>query len=95
MCFRLVENGDVSIMAVVHVDDIFAAGRKSRCNQMCDELNTLVSINNLGDLTWRAGCHNSRDKERGLLTNSQQAFTERLVEKYGHGSSISIGLAFS
>ena len=26
--FRLVENGNISIMAVVHVDDIFAAERK-------------------------------------------------------------------
>ena len=88
--FRLVENGNVSIMAVVHVDDIFAAGRKSRCDQMCDELNMLVPINNLGDLTWYGGCHYSRDKERSLLTISQQAFTERLVEKYGHGSSTTI-----
>ena len=30
--FRLVENGHVSTMAVVYVDDIFAAGRKSRCD---------------------------------------------------------------
>ena len=41
-------------------------------------------------MTWYGGCHYSRDKERGLLTISQQAFRERLVEKYSHGSSTSI-----
>ena len=30
--FRLVENGRVSITAVVHVDDFFAVGQKKRCN---------------------------------------------------------------
>ena len=55
--FRLVENGHVSIISVVHVDDIFEPGKKSRCDQMCDELSIIVPINNLGDY--------SRDKERG------------------------------
>ena len=60
--FRLFENGHVSIMAVVYVDDVFAPGRKSRCDEICDELNTLVPINNLGDLTWYGGCQSWRDK---------------------------------
>ena len=30
--FRLVEEGRVAIIAVVHVDDIFAVGLKSRCD---------------------------------------------------------------
>ena len=75
---------------LLHVDDSFAAGRKSRYDQMCDELNMLVTINNLGDLTWYGRCHYSRDTKRGLRTISQQAFTKRSVEKYSHGSSISI-----
>jgi len=61
--FRLVENGKVSIMAVVHVDNIFAAGCKSRFDQQCEELKDHVPINNLGDLTCYGGCHYSRDKE--------------------------------
>ena len=63
--FRLVENGKVSIMAVVHVDNIFAAGCKSRCEKLCEKLNKLVPINNLGDLTWYGGYHYSRDKDSG------------------------------
>ena len=41
--FRLVEEGRVAIIAVVHVDDIFAVGLKSRCDVFRDELNRMVS----------------------------------------------------
>ena len=78
--FRLVKNGKVSIMAVVHADV------QLECDQLCQELNELVPISNLGDLTWYGGCHHSRDKERGLLTISEQISIERLVEKHGSGS---------
>ena len=69
--FRLIEAGSVSIIAMVHVDDIFAVGRKERCDRFCEHLNHLVPINNLGELRWYAGCHYSRDKVAGLLTTSQ------------------------
>ena len=79
----MIENGYVSVIAVVHVDDIFAVGRKSRCDRFCEDLNKLVPINNLGELRWYAGCHFSRDKKKGLLTISQKAFTDKIVEKFG------------
>ena len=53
---RLVESGSVSIVTVVHVDDIFAVELKTRCDQFCEDLNHLVTINNLGKLRWYAGC---------------------------------------
>ena len=31
--FRLIEEGRVTITAVVHVDDIFAVGQKERCDR--------------------------------------------------------------
>ena len=55
--FRLIENGCVSITAVVHVDDNFAVGQKERCNQLCDDLNCLIPVKNLGELKWYGGCH--------------------------------------
>ena len=48
--FRLVEEGRVAIIAVVHVDDIFAVGLKSRCAVFRDELNRMVPVKNLGEL---------------------------------------------
>ena len=81
--FRLIEAGSVAVIAVVHVDDIFAVGRKERCDRFCEELNQLVPINNLGELRWYAGCHYSRDKVTGLLTISQKSFAEKTVRQFG------------
>ena len=48
--FRLVEEGRIAIIAVVHVDDIFAVGLKSTCDAFRDELNQMVPVKNLGEL---------------------------------------------
>ena len=71
------------MIAVVHIDDIFAVSRKERCDRFCEDLNHLVPINNLGELRWCAGCHSSRDKVAGLLTISQMSFTEKTVNQFG------------
>ena len=82
--FRLVQRaGSVYIIAVVHVEDIFAVGCKERCDRFCEDSNHLVSINNLGELRWYARCHYSRDKVAGLLTISQMSFTEKTVNQFG------------
>ena len=65
---RLVENGTVSMGVVVHVDDIFSVGRKSRCDQFGRDLNQYVPITNLGELRLYAGCHFSRDFDAGTIT---------------------------
>ena len=55
--FRLVEEGRVAIIAVVHVDDIFAVGLKSRSDVFRDDLNRMVPVKNLSELRWYAGRH--------------------------------------
>ena len=69
---RLIESGSVSIVTVVHVDDIFAVGLKAtrRCDQFCEDVNRLVPINNMRMLRWYAGCRFSRDWDAGTLTIS-------------------------
>ena len=47
---RLVEDGVLSMVVVVHVDDIFSIGRKSKCDQFSRDLNHYVPITNLGEL---------------------------------------------
>ena len=37
--FRLIQEGQMIVTAVVHVDDIFAVGKQNRCDQMCEDLN--------------------------------------------------------
>ena len=60
MCSRLIENGRVPITAVVHVDDIFAAGQKERCDRLCVDLGRTIPVKNLGDLKWYGGYRYSR-----------------------------------
>ena len=79
--FRFVEEGRVAIIAVVHVDDIFAVGLKSRCDVFRDELNRMVPVKNLGELRWYGGCPYTREREMGTQTTSQRTFADELVKK--------------
>ena len=45
---RLVEEGRIAVIAVVHVDDIFAVCLKSRCDVFRDEFNRMVPVKKLG-----------------------------------------------
>ena len=78
--FRLVEERHVAIIAVVHVDGIFAVGLKCRCDEFRDELNRTVPVKNLGQLRWYGGCHYTREREMGTLTMSQKTFADELVK---------------
>ena len=88
----LVEEGRVAIIAVVHVDDIFAVGLKSRCDAFRDELNQMVPVKNLGELRWYGGCHYTREREIGTLTISQKTFADELVKKFCVTSTQSVPL---
>ena len=78
---RLVEEGRVAIIAVVHVDDIFAVGLKSRCDTFRDELNRMVPVRNLGELRWYGGYYYTQEREMGTLMISQKPFVDELVKK--------------
>ena len=77
----LTEAGSVSVIAVVHMDDIFAVGRKEIYDRLCEDFGKLVCINNLRDLPWYFSCHYSRDMVAGLLTISQKNLTEKIVKQ--------------
>ena len=64
---RLVVSGSVSIVTVVHVDDVFTVGLEARYDRLCEDLNSLVPMNNPGELRWYAGCWLSRDWDAGTL----------------------------
>jgi len=81
--FRLIEEGKVVLLLVVHVDDIFAVGEQARCDQFKEDLNKLVPVKNLGDLTWYSGCYYERDREAGRLTISQKTYVDNLAGEYG------------
>ena len=70
------------MILLVHVDDIFAVGKKERCDHFGEDLNRMVPVKNLGELKWCSGCFYERDREAGRLTISQQTYTEELGEKF-------------
>ena len=80
---RLIEHNVVVMVVVVHVDDIFSIGLKSRCDKFGVDLNRYVPITNLGELRWYAGCRFSRDAVLGTVAMSQQAVAEKIVAKFG------------
>ena len=80
---RLVEDVAVSVVVVVHVDGIFAIGRKTRSDKFGDDLNAYVPITNLGELRWYTGCRFERDRVAGTVKISQQASAEKVVAKFG------------
>ena len=53
--FRLIEDGCVVLILVVHVDDIFAVGERERCDKFGADLNKSVPVKNLGELRWYSG----------------------------------------
>ena len=89
---RLVENERVAITAVVHVDDMFAVGKKEKCDRLCSDLNRTIPVKNLGDLKWYGGCRYSRDHKRGTLTISQKRFAKELAKKLRETSIQSVPL---
>ena len=90
--FRLVEEGRVVIIAVVHVDDIFAVGLNSRCYIFQEELNRVVSAKNLGEPRWYGGCHYIQERETGTLTIFQKPFADELVKRFCVTSKQSVSL---
>lgn len=81
--FRLIVDGAVVMIVVVHVDDMFSIGTAARCDKFGADLNRYVPITNLGELRWYAGCRFSRDRFLGTVTISQQAVAENMVAKFG------------
>ena len=80
---RLIEHSMVVMVVVVHVDNIFSIGLKSRCDKFGVDLNRYVPITNLGEVRWYAGCRYSGDAMLGTVAMSQQAVAENIVAKFG------------
>ena len=82
----------MAITAIVHVDYIFAAGRKEICDRLCVDLNRAIPVKNVGELKWYGGCRYSSDRKRGTLTISRQSSAEELVKKFGVTSAQNVPL---
>ena len=52
------------MILVVHVDDIFAVGKKERFDQLGEDLHRMIPAKNLGELKWYSGCFYERHRGR-------------------------------
>ena len=66
---------------MVHVDDIFAVGRKERCYRLCEDLGKLVPLNHLGELRWYARCQYCLRQGRGFIDDLTVSLLRRRYSK--------------
>ena len=81
--FRMIEDGKVVMLVAVHVDDIFSAGERDRCEKFAMDLNKRVPVKFLGELKVYSGLVYERDWDAGLLKISQEGYAMELVKKFG------------
>ena len=70
--FCMVVDGKVELMMTVHVDDIVVEWSDETCRDFNAALTTSFPTNNLGELTWYAGCVFKRNWELGTLDITQK-----------------------
>ena len=80
--FRLIREGKVVLILSVHVDDMAVAGTRSEVNKLLATLNKDFETNDLGELSFFAGCTITQDTEKGLTSISQKTFIETLARRF-------------
>ena len=88
--FRMVVDGKVELIMVVHVDDIVIEGSGEACRDFHTALKTKFPTNNLGQLTWYPGCASKRNWKLGTLEITQKVFVDSTLNCFGLNSSAAI-----
>ena len=81
--FRLIWNGEVVPMLVVHVDDIKIAATKKVTDSVVAGLNKRFPTKHLGGARWYMGSECKRDRELGTLEFSQTPSNRNVVARFG------------
>ena len=80
--FRLIDKGNVVMTIVVHVNDVFAAGEKARCNQFARDLGQWFQIwTGIAVLVFEVYCREGL--KEGVLKIFKQTFAEQLTDEDG------------
>ena len=80
--FRKKSAGRVSLILVVHVDDILISGDEKDVKEVERILNSKFPVNNLGEVNWYMGCAVRRDWDRGTISVSQTTFADTLLKRF-------------
>ena len=79
---RLIREGKLVLILSVHVDDMAVAGTRIEVNKLLATLNKDFETNDLGELSFFAGCTITQDTEKGLTSISQKTFIETLARRF-------------
>lgn len=85
--FHMVVDGQVKLIASVLEDDIVIAGSDKTCRYFHTALIMKFPTNNLGDLTWHAGCAFKRDWKMETLAITQKTYIESILNRVAVNSS--------
>jgi hypothetical protein len=71
------------IILITHVDDILAISpKKQRVEEVYNQLNSLVTLKNLGEVKTFLGIEIERDRAKRSITLHQGTYTSKILEKY-------------
>ena len=80
--FRLIREGKLVLILVVHVDDMAVAGTRVEINKLLVTLNKDFETNDFGELSFFTGCTITQDTEKVLTSISQKTFIETFARRF-------------
>ena len=80
--FRLIREGKLVLILAVDIDDMAVAGTRVKVNKLLVMLNKDFEMNDLGELSFFAGCTITQDTEKGSTSISQKTFIETLARRF-------------
>lgn len=82
-----VADGRISIMMVVHVDDMIVVGNRQDCGDLWGALARVFPTNNFGELAHDMGCSFERNMNAGTIKMSQAWFIDAIVDRFDVSTS--------
>lgn len=76
------KNGKMKMVLGVSVDDMIVASSSANCDHLDEHLNQRFSTNNFGELMHYTGYSLERDRKNNFITLFQDAYIERLLERF-------------
>ena len=81
--FRKVVDGEVEMVVVVHVDDIFAHAKdQATMDRFAAELGQKFKSKDMGDAGYYTGCHTTRNRKAHEMELDQHLYVESMVKMF-------------
>ena len=81
--FRKVVDGEVTLIACVHVDDLAVTAKdKETFDAFYAQFKEEFPVSDMGDLSWYYGRAFERDRMEGVMKMTQTSFVDSLVDRF-------------